>query len=233
MIYVMSDLHGYPILKFLKILESINFSKDDFLYVLGDVVDRGRDGVKIIKWLMQNSNTMLLLGNHEDMLLNCEFVFEEGFDPFYSNLYGEKRKAYELWISNGGGSTFEALNATRSSEQKYIFEYLKSASLYKELTVNGRKFVLTHSGFGNFSPEKPLYEYSKKELLWHRPTQYTEYFDDVITVFGHTPTFLIEGSTRGRARRTATWIDIDVGASIGLTPMVLRLDDLKEFYFDF
>ena len=54
----MSDLHGYPILKFLKILESINFSKDDFLYVLGDVVDRGRDGVKIIKWLMQNSNTM-------------------------------------------------------------------------------------------------------------------------------------------------------------------------------
>ena len=28
------------------------------------------------------------------------------------------------------------------------------------------------------------------------------------------------------------WIDVDVGAGLGLNPMLLRLDDLKEFYFD-
>ena len=80
MIYVMSDLHGYPMEKFLEIMKNINFSSEDFLYVLGDVIDRGRDGVKLLKWLMQNSNTQLLLGNHEDMMLKCEFLFEEGFD---------------------------------------------------------------------------------------------------------------------------------------------------------
>lgn len=37
MIYVTSDIHGYPFEKFRKMLESVNFSADDFLYVLGDV----------------------------------------------------------------------------------------------------------------------------------------------------------------------------------------------------
>ena len=45
MIYVISDLHGYPLEKFKMLLEKAAFSNDDFLYVLGDVVDRNGDGV--------------------------------------------------------------------------------------------------------------------------------------------------------------------------------------------
>ena len=38
MIYVMSDLHGcYD--KYERMLKKISFSKDDILYILGDVVD--------------------------------------------------------------------------------------------------------------------------------------------------------------------------------------------------
>lgn len=232
MIYVMSDLHGYPIEKFLKILEEINFSSDDFLYVLGDVIDRGKDGVKLLKWLMQNHNTRLLLGNHEKMMLDCEFMFEEGFDMTNGSFCGTKRNCYAVWVSNGGGVTVDALNGTRSAELKYIFEYLKQAPLYKRLTVNEREFVLTHSGFGNFSAEKPLDSYTPHDLVWHRPTRYTDYFKDIVTIFGHTPTALLDSASNGRAFHTETWIDIDVGAGMGKTPMVLRLDDLKEFYFD-
>lgn len=231
MIYVMSDLHGYPIEKFLKILESINFSSDDFLYVLGDVIDRGKDGVKLLKWLMQNHNTQLLLGNHEKMMLDCEFMFEEGFMPD-SLLYGTKRNSYAVWTSNGGGVTVDALNGTRSSELKYIFEYVRNAPLYQKLTVNDRDFVLTHSGFENFSEDRPLDDYTVRELVWYRPTRYTDYFKDITTIFGHTPTALLDPASKGRALHTETWIDIDVGAGMGNAPMVLRLDDLKEFYFD-
>ena len=39
MIYVVSDLHGYPLEKLKKLLEKANFGKDDFLYILGDVID--------------------------------------------------------------------------------------------------------------------------------------------------------------------------------------------------
>lgn len=233
MIYVMSDLHGYPIEKFLKILKEINFSNEDFLYVLGDVIDRGKDGIKIIKWLMQNRNTQLLLGNHEKMMLDCSFMFEEGFDATETPLYGTNRNRYSVWASNGGLVTIDALNGTRNSELKYIFEYLKNTPLYKRLTVKGREFVLTHSGFDNFDPERPLDDYTAHELVWHRPTRYTDYFKNIITIFGHTPTALLDSSCNGRALHTETWIDIDVGAGMGNTPMVLRLDDLKEFYFDF
>ena len=42
MIYVMSDLHGRLDL-FEKMLDKINFSEDDKLFVLEDMVDRGGD----------------------------------------------------------------------------------------------------------------------------------------------------------------------------------------------
>ena len=47
MTYAMSDIHGcYD--KFAAALEKISFSSNDILYILGDVVDRGPDGIKII-----------------------------------------------------------------------------------------------------------------------------------------------------------------------------------------
>ena len=46
--YVISDIHGqYE--PFKRILQQINFSDDDVLYVLGDAIDRGPDGIKILK----------------------------------------------------------------------------------------------------------------------------------------------------------------------------------------
>ena len=44
MIYVISDLHGYSIEKLKKLLETAKFGKEDFLYILGDVIDRNGDG---------------------------------------------------------------------------------------------------------------------------------------------------------------------------------------------
>lgn len=46
--YVMSDIHGdYE--SYLKMLERIQFTKDDVLYLLGDVIDRGKDPLRILK----------------------------------------------------------------------------------------------------------------------------------------------------------------------------------------
>lgn len=78
MIYVTSDLHGYPLEKYKKLLDNAKFSQDDFLYLLGDVIDRNGDGgVAMLCWLLEQPNVQLILGNHEAMLLSCEFVFDE------------------------------------------------------------------------------------------------------------------------------------------------------------
>ena len=68
--YVISDVHGqYNAYK--KMLNKIRFTKNDFLYVLGDVIDRGPEGLRIIQDIMKRENAELLLGNHECMLLNA------------------------------------------------------------------------------------------------------------------------------------------------------------------
>lgn len=53
MTYVISDLHGYSIEKLKILLEKAGFCENDFLYILGDVIDRNGDGgVGILRWVV-------------------------------------------------------------------------------------------------------------------------------------------------------------------------------------
>ena len=68
MTYCISDIHG-EILKWKDMLELIQFSDEDTLYVLGDVIDRNPHGIEILREIMQRSNIHMIVGNHEDMML--------------------------------------------------------------------------------------------------------------------------------------------------------------------
>ena len=92
-------------------------------------------------------------------------------------------------------------------------------------------FLLVHAGLGNFYPERKLRQYKPDDLLWHRPRIGEQYFDDITTILGHTPVRRYS-DVDNRAFHNETWIDIDVGVSGGNHPMLLRLDDMKEFYLD-
>lgn len=229
--YVVSDLHGYPLEKLINKLKEINFGSEDILYVLGDCIDRGSDGLKILKWIMSQPNITLILGNHEKMLLDNQFLFDGDTIPAVLDLVGEQRRAFAVWVSNGGDVTLDSLQECTDAQIKQIFKYLEKAPLYKEIECNGKKYILTHSGLGNFDKNKPLEEYTEQELLWNRPKFYGKYFDDgTIVVFGHTPTFAYGDEYRGKIIKSDTYINIDVGAACGHPPVLLRLDDKKVFY---
>lgn len=232
MIYVSSDLHGYPLEKFRKLLEKANFSHDDFLFVLGDVIDRGPDGIKLLQWLMLQPNAELILGNHEATMLSCDFLLEEITEESIARLTGEKLNIYSTWMINGGMATTSALSKLSAEEKEYIFEYLREAPLYEELNVNGRDFLLVHSGLGCFDKDKNIADYARYDILWSRPSPNVRYYEDKMTIFGHTPTFTYGAEFRGKAIVTDTWINIDTGAGAGIAPMLLRLDDMQEFYVD-
>lgn len=232
MIYATSDLHGYPSDKFKALLEKAGFSDNDFCFVLGDVIDRGAEGIKTLCWLMGQPNFGLVLGNHEAMMLACDFICDEITDESIATLTGEKLNTYLTWISNGGQQTLNELYTLPHKKRKYIFEYLREAPLYETVNAGGRDFILTHSGLGSFDKNKKISEYSAFDLIWNRPGLDAKYFDDIITVFGHTPTMIYGYEYRDKAIVTDTWINIDTGAACGGSPMLLRLDDLKEFYAD-
>ncbi len=75
--YVMSDLHGnYKAYK--DMLEKIEFSNADTLFILGDILDRGPHPIKIILDVMNRPNVEVLAGNHCMMALECmSFLMRE------------------------------------------------------------------------------------------------------------------------------------------------------------
>ena len=91
--YAISDLHGYPVEKFKALLAKAGFCDDDTLYILGDVIDRNGDGgVSLLRLIMESPNMEFILGNHEDMLLKCEFLFEEVTDESINKLTADSIK---------------------------------------------------------------------------------------------------------------------------------------------
>ena len=70
MIYVMSDIHGNTA-RFESVMKQIDLQPTDTLYVLGDVIDRFPDGIRILRRLMKMSNVKMILGNHELLMLNA------------------------------------------------------------------------------------------------------------------------------------------------------------------
>lgn len=233
MVYVTSDLHGYPLQKFLALLKTAGFSEADYLFVLGDVIDRGEHGADLLRWMAEQPNVALILGNHEAMLLSCDFLFASVTDESLAKLDSEKMNLFGVWLSNGAAQTLTGLRKILKEEPDTmdgILDYLREAPLYDTVDVNNRKYILVHAGLENFHPDRPLSCYTPDELLWARPTIQTQYYDDAIVVFGHTPTEYFGEQHRGKMIKTDTWICIDTGAAAGNKPMLLRLDDLKAFY---
>ena len=233
MVYSTSDLHGYPLDSFLRLLGKAGFSDSDTLYILGDVIDRNDDGgISILRWMMNQPNVEFILGNHEAMLLSCSFLFEEITDENIDRLNHEQMQLLLQWMQNGSQPTMNSLRSLKKNdpaELNDLLDYLRDAPLYDAISAGGRDFLLVHSGWGNYSPEKKISEYTPDELLWHRPHPEESFFPDMMTILGHTPTGYLFGE-KGKMFRTNTWIDIDTGAGGGGSPMILRLDDLKEFY---
>lgn len=230
MIYAISDLHGYPIEKLKLLLEQAEFGKEDYLYILGDVVDRNGDGgIGILLWLLEQINVQLILGNHEAMLLSCDFVFEDITEDSFAAMDSERRELLKNYVLNGGGVTLKALQRLPHETRRKILAYLRGCPLYKTVSAGGRSFLLVHSGLDNFRKDKQISDYSAEELLWAWPELTDEYYDDIHTVFGHTPTGSYGRQYNGKIIKTRTWTDVDCGAGFGNEPVLLRLDDYAEF----
>ena len=130
MIYICSDIHGlYD--RYEKLLKTIDLQENDRLYILGDVIDRGPDGIRILQDMMKRPNIIPFMGNHEHMMLMY--------------LYGYDRNAWML-DCNGGDVTYAAFSRLSSDEQKEIISYLNNMWAVINLNVQGHRYSLSHIG---------------------------------------------------------------------------------------
>ena len=167
MIYVASDLHGCAVEEFRALLDRAGFREEDFLFVLGDVIDRGDYGAELLLWLTQQPNVQFILGNHEAMMLSCAFLFDEVTERNLDSLTVDDLKRMNHWQRNGGDTTIAGMRKILKEDPELVegmLEYLREAPLYDTVETGGRRFILVHGGLGNFDPQKPLDLYEPMEI---------------------------------------------------------------------
>ena len=197
--YAVSDFHGcYK--KYMALMEKLKLSLSDTLYVLGDVTDRGEDGIKILLDMMNRVNVVPILGNHEYMAYgvlkknNVEITAKN----YATHLDKEDVQKCTLWMINGGEPTLRGFSALSPEIREGVLEYLEEFRLYEECEAGGKQFVMVHGGLADFSPEKDLASYCARDLVWERCDYDKVYFPHKYLVTGHTPTASIDPAYDGK-----------------------------------
>lgn len=216
--YLISDIHGcYD--QYRQLLQKINFSSQDELYVLGDAVDRGPEPIKVLQDLMRRPNVIYILGNHdlEMYLLMNKLTAEITEENCETQITSKLLEAYSCWLADGGNVTAKQFQKLSRDNQQEILDFIADASAYEEIEDKGCRYILAHAGLANFSPEKELKDYDLYDFVEGRADYDRRYFNDknVYLVTGHTPTPLIDGWNRAEVYEKNGHIAIDCGCCMG------------------
>ncbi len=211
--FVIGDIHGAH-RALLQCLERSGFDgKTDLLISLGDLCDGWPDVEKVFNELLGIKNLVLLMGNHDQWLLNW---FLTGAAP-------------DIWLIQGGDSTIISFQTGVTSDQVQL---LRNAVLYHQLD----NCLFVHGGI---LPHLPLESQDEEVFLWDRSlvqsalyhrnqgkkVRLTSY--DTVYV-GHTPTINFDeirpihacdvclmDTGAGWPGGVLTMMDIDTGDYIG------------------
>ena len=172
MIYVISDIHGEYDL-FIKLLKHVNFSISDEMIVCGDIIDKGKNSVKLLNFIKSTPNIKCIMGNHEhDFLKKYNLILQQSPTDFNVVL-----KTLQTYIDGDG----------------YLFDwdavdYLESLPYYLERD----NYICVHAGVPLNEQSEPI----KLNLATNEQLVYDRRFKNPnLTLntnkcifFGHTPT---------------------------------------------
>lgn len=241
--YVMSDIHGkYDY--FMDILKKIKFSDDDILYINGDVIDRGEQPIKLLKYILSQKNMILLIGNHEHMMLQALLSKDE--DAMYQ------------WSCNGNENTLKQFEELTLVEQySLLYDLSQCPLVIPNLVVNNRQYYIAHaSHLKYYIEDELLYKDAstsdRERVLWSReyarlnPVELYQKFSSLYNsyknttlIIGHTPVFKCSygqkrsGSLPKISRSSkGHLINMDCGCARSMPLGCLCLETQEEFYAD-
>lgn len=239
--YVISDIHGcYE--EFLAMLDKIGFSSKDRLILAGDYVDRGRDSLKMLRWLEKRpDNVWSVRGNHDEefavsIKLMRELDWKEGLDSdpdssrdalaLYRSLqYYCKKQGLSAGCFDCYG-TMEGFLRDQGVTLRELYRWLDmfwEMPLYYELKAEGRDCVVVHGGYVE-KPEELGERYSDRESFYLQAREEGYLLggkEHGLIVAGHTPTiipgtFTYTGGSVFRyynAEKDCVFYDIDCGCA--------------------
>lgn len=210
--YICADIHG-DLDGYLRLLETIEYHESDHMIVAGDVMDRGKDGIALFNYVMEQPNTTLLLGNHE----------------MFAKMYLLGELDGLTWSGFGGSHTLESIESMTYDERKRLLDELENLKLYEEAdsTKYGR-CVVTHTGIdldnlvftydGQIDVRASIdsayrnntYSYMCGRDIHYAPVAILKELNQYLIV-GHVPTYYINEDKSCNIYKSKYYMDIDCG----------------------
>lgn len=253
--YVISDLHSHFDV-FKRFLDDIG--PEDRVYFLGDAIDKGPDGIKVLTYIMKDPRIQMLMGNHELMMLDyliskraCENGIKNKNLDIMDKYMLERDE--RLWLDNNcGWSTLEDFFKLSREEQDEIERFIINLPLVIRINVGKQNYILVHAApytIPEYTPGAVLYlgnENMVNSYVWERYTDIN--IEDSIVVFGHTMSYHFQSLDENgkmqiakqsyldeKGKSVPVWYDIDCGLarnSDSSRLCALCLDDLSVKYYD-
>ncbi len=182
MTYVVSDIHAEYGL-FMRLLDEIKFSDGDALISCGDIIEKGRDSVRLLKFIKDMPNARCINGNHEYMFLKYYWsLMRESPDNFGYVL----KKLQDYFPDDGRLLDWETV------------DWVESLPFY----IEERDFLCVHAGIPldekgrTIPPEKATREQLVYDRNFKNPQLVVK--DSKCVLFGHTPASYVwpDGSAR-------------------------------------
>lgn len=231
MTFVIGDIHGKKE-KYLEMLEKLNPSETDAVFVLGDVIGIGDDGIEILKDMMYRANIFPVLGEQEYLARELFPLISEAktVEDAGALLSGEKAELFGKWLTMKSEKTIKDFLALDEENKESIIDYLTEFAPYEQVEAGGKSFVLVHAGIDGFEEGKSLDEYDEKAFVFAETDYQRAYFPDSYLITGHTPTALIDRQCTGKVYSKKRHLAIDCGAAYGGRLAAVCLDKLKVYY---
>lgn len=178
--YFVSDIHGEYDL-FIKLIQKIKLSQNDEMYILGDIIDKGKNSIALAKLIASMPNLHCIIGNHEYSFLKYYHSLIEGENVDFDSVLSQLKEYFQ-----GDGHLLDW----------ELVDWLDALPSY----IEGEDFICVHAGLpvDSLGETPPLDKVSIEQLVHDRrfkdPTLIHK--NPKCIFFGHTQTNCICGENK-------------------------------------
>lgn len=146
-----SDVHGYYD-SLMRALDNVKYDPStDVLVSVGDMVDRGKQNLEVLRFLSKHANHAVL-GNHDHFFM---LALIGGDTLRYLGANTDQIKFIEkryndIWASNGGGWFYLLSDKEQDEVLDIIYSYVINLPMILEINFRSKKIGVAHNG----SPKK-------------------------------------------------------------------------------
>ena len=221
--YCVSDIHGHYDL-FCRLLDKVKFCGGDKLYVLGDIIDKGADSVRLARLLFAMPNAVCIAGNHEyDFLKYYRALMSRTEDP--ETVMDRLRGCFD----DGGLLDWETIDAMESLP--FFVETDDFVGVHAGVPVEDGKPLPAAQATceqlvydRRFKDADVLPQGGKCVLYGHTPVRYLTNRDEIL--------FYPRRETPHGGAHVADYCKIHLDTGVALSGILgcLRVEDCRTFY---